>query len=87
MQGRRLGPPPCSGWRRTEMRGNASRYPDKKRTGQDRECDMVKYLCAPGLTKPIRERLTAEGLALQFGVPAKTAQYRLMLQQQRWAAE
>lgn len=67
------------------MRGNASRYPDKRLGRVDAEAQMVAYLC--GVTRPLRAAITVDSLVARFNVTPKTAQYRLMLQQQRWAAE
>lgn len=65
--------------------GNASRHPDKKLSQQTAEAQMVQFLCSA--SKPMRALITPQTLVARYNVPLKVAQYRLMLAEQRWAAE
>jgi hypothetical protein len=65
--------------------GNAQRHPDKKLTQAQAEAQMVQFLC--GVRPSMRESITVDTLLRRYTVPAKVAEYRLILAQQRWAAE
>lgn len=67
------------------MRGNASRYPDKRESAASAEARLCTYLT---MARPhMRAGITVDTILATHAVSAKTAQYRLMLAQQRWAAE
>lgn len=67
------------------MRGNASRYPDKRESAASAEARLISYLT---MVRPhLRAGITVDTILATHAVSPKTAQYRLMLAQQRWAAE
>lgn len=67
------------------MRGNARRYPDKRESAANAEAWLCTYLT---MVRPhMRAGITVDTILSTHAVTPKTAQYRLMLAQQRWAAE
>jgi hypothetical protein len=67
------------------MRGSASKYPDKKMTQAQAETALVMYLT--NVRPALRAGITVESICRSYAVPARVAEYRLTLAQNRWAAE
>lgn len=67
------------------MRGNASKYPDKKLSQAQAEASLVMYLT--NVAPALRARITVDSILSKYAVSRKVAEYRLTLAQNRWAAE
>jgi len=66
-------------------RGNARKQPDKQLTQQQAEIQLVSFLynCRPTML----DSLTVESIQRMYRVPAKVAEYRLMVARQNRAGE
>lgn len=67
------------------MRGNASKYPDKKMTQAQAETGLIMFLT--NARPAMRPGITVESICRSYAVSARVAEYRLLLAQARWAAE
>lgn len=67
------------------MRGNASRFPDKRESQASAEARLQLFLA--NVRPHLRDAITVETILATHAVSHKVAQYRLALAQQRWAAE